>query len=87
MIRPRTGALLLTATALFVICYFVGGRQEIQWHLGVRRMAQAGWDISQADRNPDYHHLYGISFIGGFVFLVAGVVSVVLDLSRRIRKG
>ncbi len=38
MIRPRTRALLLTATALLVICYFVGGRQEIQWYLGVRRM-------------------------------------------------
>ena len=86
MIRPRTAALLLAAIGMLLICYFVGGKQEIQWHLLVRRVAQGGWDISQADRNPNYHHVFGISFIGGIVLLVTGVVNAVLDLSRSIRK-
>jgi hypothetical protein len=86
MIRPRTGALLLTATALLVIWYFVGGRQEIQWQLAVHRAAQSGWGISQADRYPNYSPLYRISFIGGLVLLVTGIVNFVLDLSRKMRK-
>jgi len=86
MIRSRTSALLLTATVLLVIWYFAGGRQEIQWHLAVHRAAQNGWDISQADRYPNYSLLYRISFIGGLVLLVTGMVNAVMDLSRKIRK-
>jgi hypothetical protein len=86
MIRPRTAALLLTATALFVIWYFVGGKQEIQWQLAFHRAAPSGWDYSQVDRYPNYSPLYRISFIGGLVLLLTGIVSVVLDLSRKMRK-
>ena len=86
MIRSRTSALLLTATVLLVIWYFAGGRQEIQWHLAVHRAAQSGWDISQADRYPNYSLLYPISFMGGLVLLVTGLVNVVMDPSRTIRK-
>jgi hypothetical protein len=64
MICPRIATLLLAAIVLLLIWYVVGGKEEIQWHLAVRRAAQGGWDSSQTDRNPNYGHLYGISFIG-----------------------
>jgi hypothetical protein len=86
MIRSSTSALLLTATGLLVIWYFAGGRQEIQWRLAVHRAAQSGWDISQADRYPNYSLLYRISFVGGLVLLVTGMVNAVMDLSLKIRK-
>jgi hypothetical protein len=86
MIRPRKGALLLTAAALLVTWYFVGGRQEIQWQLAVHRAAQSGWGISQADRYPNNSLLYRISLIGGLVLLVTGMINVVMDLSRKMRK-
>ena len=86
MIRPRTAALLLAAVALLLLWYSVGGRQEIQWHLAVRRAAQGPWDLSVADRYPNYGPLYKISFTGGIVLLATGMVNVVLDLSRSIRK-
>jgi hypothetical protein len=86
MIRPLTCALLLAATALSVIWYLVGGKQEIQWQLAFHRAASGGWDYSRVDRYPNYSPLYRISFIGGLVLLVAGIVSVVLDLSRKMRK-
>jgi hypothetical protein len=86
MIRRRTGALFLTAMALLVIWYFVGGRQEILWQLAVHRAAQTGWGISHADRYPNYGLTYRIAFIGGLVALVTGIVNVAMDLSRKMRK-
>ncbi len=86
MIRGRTCALWLAALALFVIWYFVSGRQEIQWHLAVYRAAKNGWDISQADRYPQYGLLYRISLPLGLILLVNGMVNLVIDATRKMRK-
>jgi hypothetical protein len=84
VMRGRTFALWLV---LFVIWYFVGGRQEIQWHLAVHRAAKSGWDISQADRYPQYGLLYRISLPWGLILLVSGVVNLVIDATRKNAKG
>jgi hypothetical protein len=86
VIRGRTCALWLAALLLFVIWYFVGGRQEIHWHLTVYRAAKSGWDISQADRYPQYGLLYRISLPLGLILLVCGMVNLVIDATRKMRK-
>jgi hypothetical protein len=86
VIRGRTFALWLAALVLFVIWYFVGGRQEIQWALAVHRAAKSGWDISQADRYPQYGLLYRISLPLGLILLVSGMVNLVVDATRKMRK-
>jgi hypothetical protein len=86
VIRGRTFALWLAALVLFVIWYFVGGRQEIQWHLAVHRAVKSGWDISQADRYPQYGLLYRISLPLGLILLVSGMGNFVIDATRKMRK-
>jgi hypothetical protein len=86
VIRGGTFALGLAALVLFVIWYFVGGRQEIQWHLAVHRAAKSGWDISQADRYPEYGLLYFISLPLGLILFVSGMVNLVIDATRKMRK-
>jgi hypothetical protein len=86
VIRGRTFALWLAALVLFVIWYFVGGRQEIQWHLAVHRAAKSGWDISQANRHPQYGLLHRISLPLGLLLLVSGMGNFVIDATRKMRK-
>jgi hypothetical protein len=86
VIRGRTFALWLAALVLFVIWYFVGGKQEIQWHLAVHRAAKSGWDISQADRYPQYGLLYRISLPLGVMLPVSGMVNLDIDATRIARK-
>jgi hypothetical protein len=86
VIRGRTFALWLATLVLFVIWYFVGGRQEIQWHLAVHRAAKSGWDISQADSYTHYGLLYRISLPLGLILVVSGMVNLVIDATLKMRK-
>lgn len=85
MIRLRTATLLLTAIALLLIWYLVGGKEQIQWHLDVRRAAQGGWDISQANRWgwDRSHRFLPILLFASAILMIAGAI----EYFRPTRKG
>jgi hypothetical protein len=75
---------LLAGTALLVIWYFTGGREELRWWWVVRQAASTGWDISQA-----YHMKFKpwlpLCLISGSLLLLAGLAVKIYDIIRAFR--
>lgn len=78
--------LVLAGLVLFVVWYFVGGKQQIASELVMYRTARGGWDVSQADRYPHYGLLCHISLPVGLILLTCGLANVTVDAIRKARK-
>jgi hypothetical protein len=80
----RFRMLLLATVVLLLVWYFSGGRQEIAWYEDVRAAAKHGWDISGADRFPQYGIAYYGSLFGIFIVFVVATVRVIDLIAKKV---
>jgi len=78
--------LLLAAIVLCGVWYVTGGRSEIAWRESVRSARAQGWDLSPADRWPNYGSLYYLSAYGVVTLMSVSGIRGIGVLLKKISK-